>query len=320
MGKRRIRNLHYLGHHDILAFDIRGDRLLEAKSCYGIATLDSLDSLDWNKITHVIVSTPPDQHADYALEALQKNKHVFIEASVVDDKYEDLIKLSDVSSAILAPSCTMRFDPLNILLKEWLEQKKIGKLLFSQHHFGLYLPKWHPYESIFDFYVSKRNTGAAREIVPFDLVYLSWFLGEPKVIQSMIVDTGILNAEIDDIYALTFQTKKCKLVQMTVDVLSQNPYRSTRIIGQSGNIELDTVNGTISLFDSKTDNWVHKKRTEISKTKSTEEMYINELRCFIDASVGKANYDYSIRDDRKILNLLYAAEQSARAGKRKVIK
>ena len=136
----------------------------------------------------------------------------------------------------------------------------------------------------------------------------------------MIVDTGILNAEIDDIYALTFQTEKCKLVQMTVDVLSQNPYRSTRIIGQSGNIELDTVNGTISLFDSKTDNWVHKKRTEISKTKSTEEMYINELRCFIDASVGKANYDYSIRDDRKILNLLYAAEQSARAGKRKVIK
>ena len=72
MGKRRIRNLHYLGHHDILAFDIRGDRLLEAKSSYGIATLDSLNSLDWNKITHVIVSTPPDQHADYALEALQE--------------------------------------------------------------------------------------------------------------------------------------------------------------------------------------------------------------------------------------------------------
>ena len=164
---------------------------------------------------------PPDQHADYALEALQRNKHVFVEASVVDDKYEDLIKSSDLSSGLLAPSCTMRFDPLNILLKKWLEQEKIGDLLFSQHHFGLYLPKWHPYESIFDFYVSKRNSGAAREIVPFDLAYLCWLLGEPKLIQSMITNTGILNADIDDIYALTFSTEKCKLVQMSVEILSQ---------------------------------------------------------------------------------------------------
>ena len=82
------------------------------------------------------------------------------------------------------------------------------------------------------------------------------------------------------------------------------------------------VNGTISLFDSKTNKWEHQKRTEISNcvfTKSTEEMYINELRCFIDASVGKANYDHSIRDDHKILNLLYAAELSAKTGKNKVL-
>ena len=57
--------------------------------------------------TRAIVSTP-DQHADYALEALKRYKHVFVEASVVDDKYEDLIKSSDLSSAIQAPSCTMR--------------------------------------------------------------------------------------------------------------------------------------------------------------------------------------------------------------------
>ena len=169
----------------------------------------------------------------------------------------------------------------------------------------------------FDFYVPKRNTGAAREIVPFFGLPLlvTW---RPKLIPSMITNTGILNADIDDIYALTFGTEKCKLVQMSVEILSQTPYRSTRIIGQSGNIELDTVNGTISLFDSKTNKWEHQKRTEISKTKSTEEMYINELRCFIDASVGKANYDYSIRDDHKV-QIYYAAERSAKTGKNKVL-
>ena len=320
MGKRRVRNLQYLGYRDIVAFDIREDRRQEAEVLYGVKTITSYDNVNWAELSHVIISTPPDQHADYAIHALRNGKHVFIEASVVDDGYAELTKLATESGSLLAPSCTMRFDPLNVLLKQWLDDKRIGGLLFAQHHFGLYLPKWHPYESIHDFYVSKRHTGAAREIVPFDLAYLSWLLGEPSSISATKIMTGVLDADIDDIYALTYRSDNCKLVQMTIDVVSQTAYRTTRIVGEKGNVELDTVKGTLSLFDSERGTWEHHTRQGLSETKSTEEMYIRELDCFIRASKGECNYSYSIEDDHKILGYLYAAERSDAAGCVEVLK
>lgn len=312
MGKRRIRALHYLGHTAIIGFDIRHDRLTEAQRVYGISTATSLDTIDISSITHVIVSTPPDAHIEYATRFHGLGKHVFVEASVVDEGYDALLPRLKGRPNILAPSCTMRFDPLNVEVRKWLQDRRIGEPLFCQHHFGLYLPKWHPYESIHDFYVSRRKTGGAREIVPFDLVYLSWFFGLPSAIRATIEHTGRLDADIDDIYALIFKTPGCQVVQMTVDVISQIPYRTTRIIGENGNIQLDSVAGTLALYDSSDGRWLQTNRLKLSRTTSTEEMYVEELSCFIGATMGANEYPYSLQEDHLVLKQLYAAEQAAK--------
>jgi len=319
MGKRRIRNLQYLGFRDVVAFDIREDRRQEAVDLYGISVICAFEEVQWDSISHVIISTPPDQHVEYALIALKLDKHVFIEASVVDDGYDRLKQLAATTKALLAPSCTMRFDPLNIKLKQWIDDQRIGKLVFSQHHFGFYLPKWHPYESIQDFYVSKRHTGGAREIVPFDLVYLSWLLGAPNSIKATKFMSGVLDADIDDIYALTYSTDHCQLVQMSIDVVSHVPYRTTRIIGGKGNVELDTVKGTLSLYDSDNGTWEHHTRTGLAETKSTEEMYVREMDCFIRATQGEGYFPYTIEEDHKILGYLYAAESADNTGSVEVL-
>jgi predicted dehydrogenase len=312
MGKRRIRNLHYLGHKDITGFDVRDDRLNDARKLYEIDIVDSLDGSDFSSFTHVIISTPPDAHIDYATQFYLAGKHVFIEASVVDDGYDDLLPLVACRSNVLAPSCTMRFDPLNVQVRDWLQGYRIGTPLFCQHHFGMYLPKWHPYEPIHDFYVSKRKTGGAREIVPFDLIYLAWFFGLPSDIRTILDQTGCLSADIDDIYSIIFKTPGCRVIQMTIDVVSQIPYRTTRIVGEKGNIELDTVAGTLALYDSTTDRWVKTTRAKLSKTTSTEEMYVQELKCFIGATLGLNVYPYSLQDDHTILKQLYAIEKAAK--------
>lgn len=312
MGKRRVRNLHYLGHTNIIGFDIRPDRLEQARQQYGINTVATLDEVDLSSITHVIISTPPDAHIEYANQFHSMGKHVFIEASVVDEGYDTLLTQLTNRSNVLAPSCTMRFDPLNIQVREWLINSRIGKPLYCQHHFGMYLPKWHPYESIHDYYVSKRETGAAREIVPFDLVYLSWFFGLPTDLRAIISQTGRLDADIDDIYALVFKTPGCHVVQMTVDVVSQLPYRTTRIVGETGNINLDTVAGTLTLYDSIDDCWIKTTRAKLSKTTTTEEMYVQEIQCFIGATQGMNDYPYSLQEDHEVLKRLYTAEITAK--------
>lgn len=310
MGKRRIRNLQYLGYNDIVGFDLRKDRCEEASNLYGIKTIDAIDSVDWNEITHVVISTPPDQHSSYVLLAAKENKHVFIEASVVDDDFEEIVTLSKESSGIIFPSYTMRFDPINVYAKKLIEDGRIGDMFFSQHHFGLNLHKWHPYESINDFYVSKKRTGAAREIVPFDLVYISWLCGKPKKITAMNSSTKSLGVDIDDIYCLNYRTESNCLVQFTIDVVSQVPYRTTRIVGSKGNIEIDTVSGTIKYYSHNNDTWDIKNRSQLSVTKSTEEMYVLEMQEFLRKSEIGDKHGYTVENDWEILSFLYAAEES----------
>jgi predicted dehydrogenase len=308
MGKRRIRNLQYLGHNNITGYDLRNDRLIQAHNLYGIEILRKLDEINFSNFTHVIISTPPDAHIKYALTFHGIGAHVFIEASVVDDDYSELIHNIEGRQNLLAPSCTMRFDPLNIQVCDWLENNRIGRALYCNHHFGQYLPHWHPYESVNDFYVSNKRTGGAREIVSFDLVYLSWFFGLPTSLSSLVDMTGTLDCEIDDIYALTFRTPKCRVVQMTVDVVSKLSYRTTRIVGEKGNIELDSVAGTLNLYDYESRNWTRLKRTDLAVTTSTEEMYVNEINSFVSASNGDGEYPYKLEDDHAILSKLYAFE------------
>jgi len=42
----------------------------------------------------------------------------------------------------------------------------------------------------------------------------------------------------------------------------------------------------------------------------TEEMYINEINCFISAVEGENLYPNSLIDDYRVLNLLYSSEKS----------
>jgi predicted dehydrogenase len=311
MGKRRIRNLQYLGYYDIVGFDLREDRLKEAEELYNIKTVNSLDEVSLSDITHVSISTPPDKHIEYAIWSVQNSKPVFIEASVVDDNYSNLLELSKKQNVLVAPSCTMRFDPLNKKVKEILDSKILGKKIFLQHHFGLYLPYWHPYEDIKDFYVSKRNTGAAREIVPFDLVYISWFVGLPKdIVSGLITKTGILNVDIDDIYSLQYKTEDNCHVQFTIDVISKKAYRTTRIVCEHGSIELDTVRGILSIYFANEDNWKIYDRAQLSTTKSIEEMYVLEVERFINASQKKEEWPYSLEEDWEVLQWLYSSEKN----------
>lgn len=311
MGKRRIRNFQYLGFNDIVGFDTRLDRIKEAKDLYHIDTVESLDLVDFDAITHVIVSTPPDAHVGYARLALERDKHVFVEASVVDDGYEELLKLSKSKNVLLAPSKTMRFDPLNVKVKQVLDSNQLGKKIFAQHHFGLYLPFWHPYESIKDFYVSKKATGAAREIVPFDLVYISWLVGKPEgEVAGLFSKTGVLDVDIDDIYSLQYKTKDGCHVQFSIDVVSKKPYRDTKIVCEHGSIEINTVKGELSIYSADKNTWELYNRAQLSETKSTEEMYVIEIRSFVNSTLGNEKWNFSLEDDWEVLKWLYSAESS----------
>jgi predicted dehydrogenase len=315
MGKRRTRNLQYLEAGEIVGFDIREDRRKETEQKYGIKTFTKFDEAMQSSPDALIISTPPDLHIKYGLEAAKNNKHFFMEASVVDYGLPELIDLCRKKAIVAAPSCAMRFIPSVKKIKEIVDSGIIGSVLSFTYHSGQYLPDWHPWEDIRKYYVSKRETGGAREIVPFELVWLTWVLGDIGTISCFKGKLSKLKADIDDVYQIIMKFESGVLGHLMVDVVSRTADRSFKIFGEEGSVFWDWGTG-VNVYTSKGQTWTsypERAGTTVKgyDEKIKEEPYIEEMDVFIKAIKKEKKYPYTLEEDKHILELLYAAEKSS---------
>jgi len=311
MGKRRIRNLLALGERDLVGFDTRKERRREAVDRYGIRTCEHIEDGMATDPDALIISTPPDQHTPYALLAVREGKHFFTEASVLDDRLAELEAESQRQGVIAAPSCTMRFHPAIRKAKEVLDGGTVGRVCAFTHHFGEYLPRWHPWENYRDFYVSRRPTGGCREIVPFELVWLTWLCGDVEAISAFKGRIGELDVDIDDLYQIILRFQSGCLGHLQVDVLQRVGYRQSRFVCSEGIISWDWDARKLLVYSA---DGCWREHPDTYNHNSVEGFYIDEIAAFLAAIRGEQPWPYKLSDDRCILSLLRAAERSAETG------
>jgi hypothetical protein len=174
------------------------------------------------------------------------------------------------------------------------------------------LPDWHPWEEITDFYVSHRETGGCREIVPFELTWMVDVLGFPENVQGYYLKTGILDIEIEDVYAVSLQYPDFAGTLM-VDVTSIFYTRSLILNLEGGQLRWNWEDQFVALYDA------HRKRKVVLhepmgrahagyNENIIEEMYVEEMNRFLAAVRGETDFPNSLGDDIKVLELLHQLE------------
>jgi len=317
MGKRRIRNLQSLGLKNIFGFDLREDRRIEAQNKYNIETFDSFESaVNKYKFDAFVISLPPDIHHVYMKKAIEANIPAFIEASVVDTDLDLIIAEAKRKKACLLPSCTFYFHPAIKIIAEVIKNDELGKISNILYHSGQYLPDWHTYEDVSEYYVSNKDTGGGREIVPFELTWITLILGLPKRIVGFYKNTIAIKGaeEIDDTYNLLMDYGNM-IFNLTVDVVSRHATRRLIMNGDKKQLYWNWDDNMIKIFDPKLNKWNEIKYEAISAQSGynkniTEQMYIDEMAAFFKAAKGEGNFPNSLEQDRKVLKLLYAVENS----------
>ncbi|MBI4779458.1 Gfo/Idh/MocA family oxidoreductase [Candidatus Falkowbacteria bacterium] len=319
MGKRRIRNLNFHNQRLIIGYDIRSDRRREAKEKYGIEIMEDLKKISGKDFDAIIISTPPDSHGDYIRMALKLNKHFFVEHPTGDDGYKEILRNKN-SRLVKAPSCTLRFYRPIKMIKRILDQKKIGKVLAFQYHMGQYLPDWHPYEDYRQVYFSKKATGACREMLPFELIWLNWLMrSEAREVSGYIKKISDLKMSADDIILANLKYKNGIMGNVIIDVISRKPFRTLRVLGSNGVLEWERFDSAIKLYSAKS------KITEIIKVPkghpekgyvNEEEMYHDEIGAFLRAIGGREKYPHTFIYSLGLLKTLFALEESNRTGKK----
>ncbi|MDP1808986.1 MAG: Gfo/Idh/MocA family oxidoreductase [Actinomycetota bacterium] len=317
MGKRRIRNLQTLGYDQIYGFDTQVERRDEAASKYGIRTFADFETaLAQIEPTALIISTPPDLHMHYAHIAAENGIHFFTEAGVVLDGMADLkdrLK-HQKKKLVAAPSCTMRYYPGPKKIKEIVDSGVIGRPLTFTYQSGQYLPDWHPWEDYRRFYVAKKETGACKEIVPFELVWLVDIFGPINEVSGMKAKLSDLEVEIDDVEHLLMRFTGGMIGHLLVDVLARPAVRYMRLLGTEGTVVWDNDNQVVSVYTAADKTW-RQHRLDAGSVEdqyiNPEEPYIEEMRDFTSAIAGTGSYSYTFAEDEAILGLLYAAERSS---------
>lgn len=316
MGKRRIRNLQYLGYTEILGLDLRMDRREEVKFKYGIETFSDIEQVQDYKIDALIISVPPDKHHVYMLKAIELNLPCFVEASVVDNSLDEIISLAESKKVFVAPSSTMYFHPAIKRIKSIVDDQVIGKVNCISYHSGQYLPDWHTYENVKDFYVSNKETGGAREIVPFELTWITKIFGFPTSVRGIVKKTiDIEGADlIDDTYVGIFDFENF-ILTLTIDVTSRIATRKLLINGSNGQLLWDWNNDFIDIYTPEK-GWQKVKFKMLAAEEGynkniTEQMYIDEISCFISGIEDNHKYINDLGNDWAVLKLLYALEESS---------
>lgn len=321
MGKRRIRCLQALGKHIICGFDTRLDRRTEVAEQYGITCYDDFKrALDQESIGAFIISVPPDMHHHYMKVGVERGIPFFVEASVVDDGMAELIEQLKLKPIVVAPSATLVFHPAIAIIEKLVKSGELGKISNIIHHSGQYLPDWHTYEAVSDFYVSNPATGGGREIVPFELSWFTKIFGFPKRVCGNFRKTiSIPGADrIDDTYNVLLDYGDF-LASLTVDVVSRHATRRLMINGDQKQLVWDWDENCVRLFNPQKGEWeqISYDMGEAATGYNTnigEQMYIEEMRNFVDAITGERPFINTLENDYRILQLLYAIEESDRSG------
>ncbi|MGC8734978.1 MAG: Gfo/Idh/MocA family protein, partial [bacterium] len=309
MGKRRIRCLKRLNFNNIIGYDINKERANEVKNLYNIEIVNDLENI---KVDAIFISTPPDKHKDYALWTIDNNIHAFIEASVllkdsIDIKNYLINKKTDI---IIAPSSTLVFHPVIKDIKNIILSKTYGKICNFSYHSGQYLPDWHPWEDIKDFYVGKKETGGAREIVAFELTWITHILGFPSEIKGFFGKTINLGVDIDDTYVFNLKFDNEKIFgSIIVDVTSRYPTRSLIMNLENAQIRWDWNNKYFEVFDAIKKRFIlyYQPEGEVAlgyNKNIIEDMYIEETKAFIDSILYKKPFLNDLDRNIKVLELL----------------
>jgi predicted dehydrogenase len=300
--------------------DPRCDRRAAVAQQFNIKTFSSVSELDEaNDFDLCLICTPPDTHALWLHWAIKARTHAFVEASVVLDDLES-INAEAISSGIkILPSATLCFHPA---IKEIFGAIKSGKLGNTSNlivHSGQYLPYWHKYEPVADYYVSNPATGAAREIVPFELTWIVELFGFPSDVSCMKGKTiNIPGAEnIDDTYNLLLNFGS-HFASLTVDVVSRDATRYIEIIGDRAHLKWNWSENTLVITYNDEDapeliSFEQPENAHGYNSNISDQWYIDEMKAVLQSVISDTPFVNNLEKDIKVLKILLSAEADAKS-------
>ncbi|MXV51024.1 Gfo/Idh/MocA family oxidoreductase [Pedobacter sp. HMF7647] len=227
---------------------------------------DAEQMMDEAGINAVYIATPPAAHLDYALAALKKGLHVYVEKPVTLNaaEAEQMAAAANAGKAKLAVAHYRRHVPLFLKVKELINSQSIGDIRTVQ------IKLWQPrrpslvadIENNWRLDPEVSGGGYFHDLAPHQLDLMLYYFGKPVKYQGFSLNQGNFSKADDNVNGqILFENKIPVNGSWCFDTAESEETDICEIVGTGGKISFAFFGNYIKLNDE-TFNFVHPPHIE----------------------------------------------------------
>ena len=312
MGRRRIRLMQSLPEPpEIVGIDLSRERRAQAERETGVRTAADLGGTVAAFAPEVaLVCTSPASHGELVLRCLQHGLHVFTEINLLSDWYDEAMSMAEKRGLLLFLSSTFLYRKE----VEYIADAVKGDTVNYIYHSGQYLPDWHPWESYKDFFVSKKETNACREILAIEFPWICKAFGEIESVQVMRDKMSTLEVDFPDNYMISVRHRNGNKGVFCQDVVSRKGLRRLEIYSENLHLFWEGTPQSLEVLDLKEKAlkpvtlYDQVEQRADYNANIIEDAYRAELANFFGCLAGTASPRHTFAADKRILELIDGIE------------
>ncbi len=246
VGIRHLNNLRKLGCGKVGVFRALNRPLHDSVDLENVLIHKDFTEALSHGYDAVVICNPTSLHLEVAIPAAEAGCHLYIEKPVSNtlDKTDELYKTIQKNNLKVMIGYQFRFHPNLNHIKNWLDQKCIGRIISVHVDTGEYLPGWHPWEDYRKSYAARNALGGGVILTTIhDIDYLYWLFGPLHTLGAIGGVSGYLDLDVEDYMSAFLLSKDSIPVFLHIDYLQRPPCRRMKIIGNCGFIEWDYYSG-----------------------------------------------------------------------------
>ncbi|MCX6071610.1 MAG: Gfo/Idh/MocA family oxidoreductase, partial [Chloroflexi bacterium] len=276
----------------------------------------SIDAALQGKPEAAVIATPTALHLRTAIPLARASCHLLLEEPV-SHSMEEVKELQEAvreGGGKVMVAFQYRHHPGLLTVRRWLKDGAIGRPLGAHAHCGDYLPAWHSWEDYRQSYSARADLGGGVVLTlchPLD--YMLWLMGNVTQVAGMTTAEAGMGIGVEDSAQAALHFASGALGGVHLNYVQRPASHHLTVVGADGTITWDQSDGAARLFragDGACD------VAEAPAGYERNDMFVAEMRTFLDVVAGKAVAEPTLADGIRSLQLALAILESARLGRR----
>ena len=311
IGHRHLENLQFL----VPDCEIVVLRRRESPAVENSATVHTLAEVLRLKPRAAVLSGPASHHVKTAIELAEAGIHLFIEKPLSNSLKGtgELLDLCRKQELVAMVGYNMRFHEPLTLLRDAVDQGKIGRLLYLHAEVGQYLPDWRPDMDYRSTVSARRKLGGGAMLeLSHEIDLARWIGGEVRAVTARADRIGHLEIDVEDLADMILDYHSGSLAHVHVDMLQRVPRRRVLVVGEEGSAEWDMETDCTRVFDARVGSW---EELHPAGPVDRNRMYLEEMRHFLDCVREAKEPTVGLANGIETLRLVMASWRSAETGR-----